>query len=45
LNLAAESGEVMKRPDTQKEEIGAALYGRESGQATETPLRHVFFGY
>ena len=33
LNLAAESGEVAKRRDTRKEEIGAALYGRESRKA------------
>ena len=32
-NLAAESGEVLKRFDTWKEEVGAALHGRESGQA------------
>ena len=32
-NLAAESGEVVKRLDTRNEEIGAALYGCESGQA------------
>ena len=43
LNLAAESGEVVKRLDTRKEEIGAALYGRESGKAlylsSDWPLR------
>jgi hypothetical protein len=33
LKLAAESGEVVKRLDTRNKEIGAVLYGRESGQA------------
>ena len=41
--ISAESGEVVKRLDTRKEEIGAALYGRESGQAlylsSDWPLR------
>ena len=31
LNLSAEGGEVVKRLDARKEEIGATLYGRESG--------------
>jgi len=43
FNLAAESGEVAKRRDTRKEEIGAALYGRESWKAlylsSDWPLR------
>ena len=42
-NLAAESGEVAKRRDTRKEEIGAALYGRKSWKAlylsSDWPLR------
>jgi hypothetical protein len=46
LNLAAVSGEVVKRLDTRKEEIGAALYGRESGQAlylsSDWPLRNSY---
>src|SRR5262249_25148057 len=33
LSLTAESGEVLKRFDAWKEEVGTALYGRESGQA------------
>ena len=46
LNLAAESGEVAKRRDTRKEEIGAAFYGRESGQSlnlsSDWPLRNSY---
>ena len=33
MELAAESCEVVKRFQAWKEEIGAAFYGRESGQA------------
>jgi hypothetical protein len=32
-NLTAEGGQVAKRLDTREEEVGTALYGRESGQA------------
>ena len=32
-DLAAKSGKVLKRFDAWKEEVGTALYGRESGQA------------
>ena len=41
--FSAESGEVVKSLDTRKEEIAAAFYGRESGQAlylsSDWPLR------
>ena len=30
-SLAAEGGEVLKRFDTRKEEVGTTLHGRESG--------------
>jgi hypothetical protein len=33
LRFSAESGQVLKRLDTREEEISAAFYGRESGQA------------
>jgi hypothetical protein len=33
VNLAGESGQVLKRLNTWKEEVGAAPYGRKSGQA------------
>ena len=33
MQLVAESCEVVKRFEAWKEEIGAAFYGRESGQA------------
>ena len=46
LDLAAESGQVVKRLDARKEEIGAALYGRESGQAlyfsSDWPFRNSY---
>ena len=37
MQLVAESCEVVKRFDTRKEEIAAAFYGCESGQALYLP--------
>ena len=46
MQLVAESCEVVKRFETWKEEIGAAFYGRESGQAlylaSDWPLRNSY---
>ena len=46
MELAAESGQVVKRLDTRKEEISAAFYGRESGQSlnlsSDWPLRNSY---
>ena len=46
LRFSAESGQVLKSLDTRKEEIGAAFYGRESGQAlylsSDWPLRNSY---
>jgi hypothetical protein len=46
MQLVAESCEVVKRFETWKEEIGAAFYGRESGQALylspDWPLRNSY---
>ena len=46
LRFSAESGQVLKRLDTRKEEISAAFYGSESGQSlnlsSDWPLRNSY---